>query len=61
MLYSSEEGDVVLDPFSGSGQVALACKKLGRKFIGFKIVREYCNFSKKRLEQNEYRLKMEDR
>jgi site-specific DNA-methyltransferase (adenine-specific) len=55
--YSSEEGDIVLDPFLGSGQVAFVCKALKRNFIGFEIVPEYYEFAKKRLENNLYRIK----
>ena len=55
--YSSEEKDVVLDPFLGSGQVAVLSKMLKRKYLGFEIVKEYYNFAKKRLEKNVYRLK----
>ena len=57
--YSSEEKDVVFDPFLGSGQVAVVSKMLKRKYIGFEIVKEYYNFAKKRLEKNIYRLKKE--
>ena len=57
--YSSEEKDVVFDPFLGSGQVAVVSKMLKRKYIGFEIVKEYYNFAKKRLEKNVYRLKKE--
>jgi site-specific DNA-methyltransferase (adenine-specific) len=37
----SNEGDVVLDPFSGSGTTCIAASNLGRKFIGFEIDQEY--------------------
>jgi site-specific DNA-methyltransferase (adenine-specific) len=57
LMYSSEEGDIILDPFLGSGQVAIAGKMLNRKYIGFEIVKEYYQFAKERLEKNTYRLK----
>ena len=60
LMYSSEEGDVVLDPFLGSGQVAVVSKMLNRQFIGFEIVKEYYEFAKKRLDNNIYRIKKED-
>jgi len=46
----SEENDLILDPFIGSGSTALACKLLNRKFIGFEIVREYCDIAEGRLK-----------
>lgn len=55
--YSSEKGDVVLDPFLGSGQVAVVGKMLGRKYIGFEIVKKYFDFCKQRLEKDIYRMK----
>jgi site-specific DNA-methyltransferase (adenine-specific) len=57
LMYSSEEGDIVLDPFLGSGQVAVVSKMLGRKYIGFEIVKEYYEFAKERLEKDVYRIK----
>ncbi len=60
LMYSSEEGDVVLDPFIGSGQVAVVSKMLNRQFIGFEIVKEYYEFAKTRLEQGVYRIKSEE-
>jgi len=60
LMYSSEEGDVVLDPFLGSGQVAVVSKMLNRRFLGFEIVKEYYDFARKRLENNVYRIKSED-
>lgn len=38
---SSKEGGLVLDPFIGSGTTAVACKELGRDFLGFEIDKEY--------------------
>ncbi|MCE5304380.1 site-specific DNA-methyltransferase [bacterium] len=57
LMYSSEEGDVVLDPFLGSGQVAVVSKMMKRQFIGFEIINEYYEFAKKRLDDNIYRIK----
>jgi DNA modification methylase len=47
----SNEGDLVLDIFSGSGTTALACKKNGRKFIGIEISKKYCEIAERRLAQ----------
>lgn len=47
------EGDVVLDPFMGSGTTGIACIKNKRKFIGIEIDREYYNIAKNRLESYE--------
>lgn len=57
LAYSSEKGDVVLDPFLGSGQVAVVSKMEGRKYIGFEIVKDYYDFILERLENNVYRIK----
>lgn len=51
ILSWSNEGDVVLDPFSGSGTTAKMAKHNGRRFIGIEINPEYVEISKKRLEQ----------
>ncbi|MFH1220617.1 MAG: site-specific DNA-methyltransferase [Candidatus Eisenbacteria bacterium] len=56
LKYSSEEGDVVLDPFLGSGQVAVVSKMLKRQYIGFEIVKEYFEFARERLESGRYRI-----
>jgi site-specific DNA-methyltransferase (adenine-specific) len=42
-------GGLVLDPFLGSGTTALACKRLGRHYIGIEISREYCDIAERRL------------
>lgn len=61
LMYSSKEDDLVLDPFLGSGQVAVVCKKMNRKYLGFEIVSEYYKFAKKRLSENQYRIKSKGR
>lgn len=57
LAYSSEPGDVVLDPFLGSGQVAVVSQQEGRRYVGFEIVPEYFAFAQKRLSDGKYRLK----
>jgi len=46
---ATQKGDIVLDPFMGSGTTAIACKMLNRHFIGFEINQEYVNIANKRL------------
>lgn len=53
ILMSSDEGDVVLDPFSGTGTTALAAKRLGRNYIGFELDEEYVRVSENRLSMAE--------
>lgn len=59
LAYASQEGDLVLDPFLGSGQVAVISKMNKRKYIGFEIAEEYFQFAKERLRTNTYRIKDE--
>ncbi|MCS7310362.1 MAG: site-specific DNA-methyltransferase [Armatimonadetes bacterium] len=47
----TEPGDVVLDPFIGSGTTAVACVRLGRKYIGFEWNPEYVQVARQRLAQ----------
>ena len=53
ILSWSNEGDLVLDPFMGSGTTGVACKELGRSFIGFEIDENYFNIAKERIEKGE--------
>lgn len=46
----SNEGDVVCDPFMGSGTTAKMAKLNGRNFIGFEISKEYCDIAEERLK-----------
>ena len=50
ILASSNPGDVVFDPFLGSGTACVAAKKLLRRFVGIEYEREYCALSQRRLE-----------
>jgi len=51
MRISSNENDIILDPFMGSGTTAVACKELNRQYIGFEIQKQYCEIANKRLQQ----------
>ena len=47
----TKPGDLILDPYCGSGPVLQAAKDLGRRAIGVEICREYCDIAIKRLAQ----------
>lgn len=49
LLASSQAGDVVLDPFLGSGTTSVVAKKLGRHYIGIEIDHDFCCLAEKRL------------
>ncbi|WP_035990760.1 DNA-methyltransferase [Leptolyngbya sp. KIOST-1] len=49
LLASSNPGDVVLDPFLGSGTTAVVAKKLGRQYLGIEQDPDYCCLAEKRL------------
>lgn len=50
ILASSNKGDVILDPFLGSGSTSVTAKKLGRHYIGIEQNVQYCVWAEKRLE-----------
>lgn len=50
ILASSNAGDVVFDPFLGSGSTSVTAKKLGRKYVGIEVNPQYCVWAEKRLE-----------
>ena len=47
---ASRKGDIILDPFIGSGTTAIACKLLNRRFLGFEINKEYVEIANARLK-----------
>ena len=56
----TQEDDIVLDPFIGSGTTAVAAKKLKRKFVGIDIKKDYCIHARNRIKQIQPRL-LEDK
>jgi len=59
----TNEKDIVIDPFMGSGTTGVACVKAGRKFIGIERKKEYFDFACERIEKAyaEYKNKLSDR
>jgi DNA modification methylase len=55
MLYLVEKmttsGDIILDPFMGSGTTGVACARLGRKFIGIEIEKKYFDIACERIDR----------
>lgn len=47
----SKEGDLILDPFAGSGTTAVACEQLNRRWIAIEREEQYCRAAKDRLSQ----------
>ncbi len=47
----SYKGDLILDPFAGSGQTLKVAKRLGRKYVGYEIIQRYVTLSEKRLRE----------
>lgn len=60
ILMSTDENDIVLDPFSGTGTTALAAKRLGRNFIGIELDPEYRDISISKLQQEQSDSKIDD-
>ena len=51
IICTTDEDDLVLDLFLGSGTTAMCCKRFQRKFIGFEISQNYLNLTNERLKQ----------
>ena len=51
ILSTTKRGDLIVDPFNGSGTVTKIAKELGRDFIGIDLSAAYCKIAEKRLSQ----------
>lgn len=60
ILMSTDENDIVLDPFVGTGTTVIAAKRLGRKFIGIDLDEKYVNIAKDKLSQESPNSKIDD-
>lgn len=54
ILAGSNVGDVVLDPFMGSGTTAVVAKKLNRKYLGYELEEEYIQIANQRLDNSQW-------
>lgn len=45
ILLTTNEGDLVIDPFAGSGTILLAAKNNNRRYLGFEIDKNYCDYA----------------
>lgn len=54
ILMGTEENDIILDPFIGTGTTALAAKRLGRNFIGFEKDEKYCEIANKKINYENF-------
>jgi len=60
LQYTSKPNDLVLDPFLGSGQVAVVSKEMDRRYLGFEMVKGYYDFAKKRIDKTKIQKSLED-
>lgn len=60
ILLTTDENDVVLDPFIGTGTTAVAAKKLNRKYVGFELDREYIKIAQDNLAKVKPNSKIDD-
>jgi site-specific DNA-methyltransferase (adenine-specific) len=55
---STKKGEIILDPFMGSGTTGVACVQTGRKFIGIEISKDYCDIAVKRIRDAEQQMRL---
>jgi len=58
IVLGSRKGDIILDPFAGSGTTLISAKMLNRHYIGYEINKEYCEIAKQRLVNIVYQEKL---
>lgn len=58
LLLSTNEGDTVLDPFMGSGTTAVAAVNNNRNYIGFELVKKYCDDAEQRVREETAQIKI---
>ena len=58
---STKSNDIVMDPFMGIGGAGVACKELGRRFIGIEIDNKYFSTAEKRINQSERESVVDDK
>jgi site-specific DNA-methyltransferase (adenine-specific) len=58
ILDSTNDDDLVLDPFMGSGTTGVACVQTGRRFIGIEIDEGYFEIAKKRIKEAQLQIRM---
>jgi site-specific DNA-methyltransferase (adenine-specific) len=60
ILMTTDENDIILDPFSGTGTTAISAKRLGRNYIGFELDANYVDISKDKLDKTSPNFKIND-
>ena len=58
VLTASNKGDLIFDPFMGSGTTAVSAVKSDRKFVGYDINQEYISLAEKRLQPYMMQMKL---
>lgn len=61
LLYTTRKGDLVCDPFCGSGQIPFTANELKRRFLAFEKSKDAYNLAKHRIETSQYLISMEEK
>ena len=60
ILMTTDENEIILDPFLGTGTTAISAKRLGRRYIGFELEKKYVEIAKEKLQITEPNFKLND-